>query len=111
MSDKKFKLQKSQIVALVTSLGSCMATDKITVDGESIGYMYREDPEFEFDSGWRFFAGNESQEYVDNSNNIMIYEINTIANYDRAIIPYLHMPTGTELIRNGADFVLGDYLP
>ena len=41
----------------------------------------------------------------------MIYEINTIANYDRAIIPYLHMPTGTELIRNGADFVLGDYLP
>ena len=41
MSDKKFKLQKSQIVALVTSLGSCMATDKITVDGESIGYMYR----------------------------------------------------------------------
>ena len=37
----------------------CIATDRITVDGLPVGYMYREKPEegdpFErYDSGWRF---------------------------------------------------------
>ncbi len=29
----------------------------------------------------------------------MIYNVNTIANYDKAIIPYLNLPFGTELER------------
>jgi hypothetical protein len=29
----------------------------------------------------------------------MIYNVNTIANYDKAIIPYLDHPIGTELER------------
>ncbi len=41
----------------------CIATDRITVDGLPVGYMYREKPEegnpFEgYDSGWRFTAGD-----------------------------------------------------
>ena len=45
----------------------CIATDRITVDGLPVGYMYREKPEegdpFErYDSGWRFTAGDESDE-------------------------------------------------
>lgn len=100
MKEKKFKLNKGQILDLIAPMGGCMATDKITVDGEPVRYMYREEPDFEFDSGWRFFSGTESQEYVDDSNNMMIYDINTIANYDAAIIPYLQMPKGTELFRH-----------
>ena len=64
-----------------------------------IGYMYREQSDEPLDSGWRFFSGTESQEYVDNPNNTMIYQVNTIANYDRAIIPYLNLPYGSELER------------
>ena len=100
MGEKTFKLQKDQILNLIDSGGGCMATDKITVEGLPIGYMYREEPDFEFDSGWRFFSGTENQEYADNPNNVMIYDINTIANYDRSIIPYLQMPIGSELFKN-----------
>ena len=32
----------------------------------------------------------ESQEYVNNPDNIGIYDVNTIANYDCSIIPYLN---------------------
>jgi hypothetical protein len=80
-------------------VGGCFASDKITVDGMKVGYMYREEPDFEADSGWRFLSGTESQEYMDNTDNAGIYEVNTIANYDRAIIPYLDLPVGTELVR------------
>ena len=47
----------------------CIATDRITVDGMPVGYMYREKPKEgawfeEYDSGWRFTAGDESDEYM-----------------------------------------------
>lgn len=76
-----------------------MATDKITVDGELVDFMYRENPDFENDSGWRFLSGTESQEYADDVDNWATYDVNTIANYDNAIVTYLDLPIGTELER------------
>ena len=104
MAEKNFKIKSDQFVDLVSPMGGCFATDKITVDGMKVGYMYREEPEEPMDSGWRFFSGTENQEYVDDPNNTMIYAVNTIANYDKAIIPYLNLPFGSELERvEGSD--------
>ena len=80
-------------------MGGCIATDKITVEGELVDYMVREEPNNDIDSGWQFFSGTEDQEYIDNPENSAIYAVNTIANYDPAIIPYLHLPIGTKLER------------
>ena len=80
-------------------MGGCFGTDKITVDGMSVGYMYREQPHNNMDSGWRFFSGTEDQDYINNLDNTSVYQVNTIANYDMAIIPYLNSPYGTELER------------
>jgi hypothetical protein len=99
MKEKKFKLSGDQIKELIVSIGSCFASDKITVDGLPIGYMYRESPNFPEDSGWRFFSGTEDQEYADDPENLMIYDVNTIANYDPNIIPYLDMEIGIQLER------------
>lgn len=105
---KKFKLQPDQISELIPNMGGCIAPDTITVDGLRVGFMYREKPDFETDSGWRFFSGTETQDYADDSNNFQVYEVNTIANYDKAIIPYLKSPIGTELERkeNSNEFVV-----
>lgn len=99
MSYYRFKLKPDEIKEIISEMGSCIASDKITVDGLPVGYMYREDPQDENDSGWRFTAGSESQEYIDNPINSMVFEVNVIANYDHAIIPYLGLPVGTELER------------
>ncbi|GGH69517.1 hypothetical protein GCM10011379_26900 [Filimonas zeae] len=48
---KKFKLDKSQIKRLLPPMGGCIATDEITVNGHLVGYMYRDEPFFENDSG------------------------------------------------------------
>ena len=97
--DKKFKLRSDQIQQLIVPMGGCLATDKITVDGELVDYMIREEPNESIHSGWQFFSGTEDQNYVDDPNNMMIYEVNTIANLDKAIIPYLNLPVGTQLER------------
>lgn len=103
---KNFKLKAEQIVDLIEVMGGCIATDKITVDGELVDYMYREEPSNEIDSGWRFFSGTESQAYIDDLKNSDVYDVNTIANYDPAIIPYLDLPVGTKLdrVRGSANF-------
>ena len=45
-----------------------------------MGYCYREEPDGGWDSGWRFTAGDESEEYMDDPNNAGIYKLNTICN-------------------------------
>ena len=47
----------------------CIATNRITVEGRKVGYCYREEPDGGWDSGWRFTAGDESDEYMDDPNN------------------------------------------
>ena len=94
MSEKKFKIPGEQIKRLISSMGGCMASDKILVDGERIGYMYRERPKSDYASGWCFFSGTEDQEYTDDPNHFAIYNVNTVANHDPDIIPYLESEFG-----------------
>ncbi len=94
-------LKKPEDINHLTDIkGGCFASNKITVDGERVGYAYREEPSESFpeDSGWRFLAGSEDDEYTDNPENIGIFDLNTICNYDERIIQYLEKPVGTVLI-------------
>lgn len=83
------------------SMGFCLVSNLISLEGKKVGFMYREELEedAENDSGWRFLAGTEDLEYVDNEANSKVYEVETIADFDPAIIPYLNYPFGTELER------------
>ena len=75
----------------------CIATNRITVEGCKVGYCYREKPDGDWDSGWRFTAGDESEEYMDDPNNAGIYKLNTICNDDPDIIALLHTPAPLRL--------------
>ena len=70
----------------------CIATNRITVEGCKVGYCYREKADGDWDSGWRFTAGDESDEYMDDPNNAGIYGLNSICNDDPDIIPLLNTP-------------------
>lgn len=87
--NKRFKIPSENIEDIVADMGGCFASDKIMVDGEPVGYIYREEPEDDWDSGWRFLSGTESDEYVNNPDVVGIYKVNTVANYDQSILPFL----------------------
>ncbi|MGF6147454.1 Protein of uncharacterised function (DUF2185) [Kingella potus] len=107
MKEKDFYL-KGKLKNLLTDwqeAEGCIATDEIMVKGRKVGYCYRELPDDDskfggFDSGWRFTAGDESDDYMDNPENSGIYELNSICNYDPDIIPLLNAPYGTAFFRN-----------
>ena len=98
--DFKFKLRKEELKPLAIGFGACYATDMIMIEGKKINFMYRENSEFENDSGWRFFSGYESEEYINNPSNTKIYDVNTIANYEEDIISLLMSPYLTAFERN-----------
>lgn len=105
---KNFKINADEIKPLAEGRGACFATDMITVEGRPVRFMYREYPDNDIDSGWRFMSGCESDEYMDNADNHGVYDVNTIANYDPSIIPFLDAEVGSafERLPGAKDFVL-----
>ncbi|MBR6400433.1 MAG: DUF2185 domain-containing protein [Firmicutes bacterium] len=98
----EYAIQKNEMKNLLIWDGPdlCIATNRITVDRFPVGYMYREVPDTNFnDSGWRFYQGNEDEEYAYDLSNSGLHSLNDICNYDPAVLPYLSLPVGTGLIR------------
>lgn len=50
----------------------CIISNKIT---NYVGYLYREVPDNETDSGWRFLEGTESDDYINNADNLKLVEL------------------------------------
>lgn len=96
---KKYAKSATEFEPLAVGHGGCIATDRITVEGRRVGYCYREPPEG-VDSGWRFFAGDESDAYLSRHTNLDMYDCNTIANYDPEIVPLLTAPPGSAFVRD-----------
>lgn len=110
MEEKEYiKIELEKLIEWDGNAG-CICSDMITKEGYKVGYMYREEASAGVpDSGWRFLAGIESPDYMNDSNNHHIFHLNTICNYDKDIIPYLDSPVGSSFIRiNSNSFILDD---
>ncbi len=88
--------------------GYVLATKMLVEGKRKVRYMYHEEPDDPQDSGWRFFCGDEDDDYVNNREHIAIYDINTILEIDKSILPYLSCATGVALQREdeNATFVV-----
>ncbi|MBX3018326.1 MAG: DUF2185 domain-containing protein [Bdellovibrionaceae bacterium] len=105
---KKFYIAAENLKNLATGYGAGFATDHIMVRGHKVGFMYRETPDDDIDSGWRFTSGLESEEEMNDATMLGVYDINTIANYDPEIVPFLKSPVGSAFAR---DTVKGPLVP
>lgn len=101
--NKKFKLSSDQLKELVKDGTWCVATDRVMVDGTPIGYMQRETPVAPNDSGWRFFCGDEDRRYMADNSNHGVYALNTVANYDTSVVPYLNAACGSRFDKIAGD--------
>ncbi len=100
---KEFLLWPPQLKKYLTHWdgpAGCFVTDEITIAGRKVGWCYREQPDGELpDSGWRFFAGDESESYIDDPSHTEVCELNTVCNYDPDILPLLDAPYGSAFAR------------
>jgi hypothetical protein len=86
----------------------CVVSHEVAIEGKPVGYFYREAPAEgdNRDTGWRFFAGNETNRDVRNPDNFIAVTLNIICNYDAGVMPFLSLPVGSQFERNeNNDFV------
>lgn len=81
----------------------CYVSTKITDEGWKVGYMVREEPEREEDSGWCFMAGNEDDEFIEDYKNIKLLYIAEMCRLTPEIQEHIDKPVGTALIRVSSD--------
>jgi len=95
----------------MNNFGYVLAPKVLVANKLKVQFMYREKPDNANDSGWRVFSGDEDQEYVDNPNNIDIYDIETILAIDNDIEKHLLSPIGSAFEREDAnsEFVASNF--
>ena len=78
----------------------CFVTNNVLYDGEAVGYLYREDPDHEDDSGWRMNTGKESDEYMEDLNNISYVSLGAVLSQDDSVIHLLDREVGCAFARD-----------
>ncbi|TFW28878.1 immunity protein Imm33 domain-containing protein [Massilia horti] len=78
----------------------CFVTRKVLYDGEKAGYIYREEPEEDDDSGWRIMAGNESDQYLDDQENVLYVSLGAVLNQDDSFAHLLGSAPGVAFQRD-----------
>lgn len=81
----------------------CIVSGRIGREGRPVRFMYRQEPDNEIDSGWRFLAGEEDDDYVDDASNHQIWSLDSLAEKHPSIEPYLDAPPGSVFEREDAD--------
>lgn len=72
----------------------CFVTRRVLDDGCPVGYLYREEPDDDNDSGWRITANDESDAYMDNADNLAYVSLGVVLNLDDSFIGLLDSPAG-----------------
>jgi len=85
-------------------IGGLMVSKLITDEGNKPMFMYREKSTRDEDSGWRIFAGYETDEYLENPNNIGIYNPSTILKIDSSIYNLLLKGIGSVYERKNENY-------
>ncbi|MDO4434219.1 MAG: DUF2185 domain-containing protein [Alysiella sp.] len=99
--------------ALTSALQYAIASTEITEQKHPIGFAYREAPVFDNDSGWRFFSGNESDEFTDNPDHFHIVPLSAVLEKQSAFSRIVHETQGAwEWNNEAADFIpVADWQP
>ena len=86
----------------------CFVTKRVLEDGVPVGYLYREEPDQEDDSGWRITANDETDEHMDGTDNIAYVSLGAVLSKDDSFIELLDSPAGSAFARDSES---GQFVP
>lgn len=66
------------------------------IEADYIGYCYRDEPETNIDSGWRFLYGDEDENYLDNPNHVEAVYPEEMLSLNPSLDLILAAPPGAE---------------
>jgi hypothetical protein len=65
---------------------------RVTRDERPVSWLYREEPDHAEDSGWRIFAGDETEKYTDDPSNAVVVPLRDLLGADPGLEALLRTP-------------------
>jgi hypothetical protein len=81
----------------------CVVSAALEEEGAIVGKMYRQESEGESDSGWRFFVGTESRDYLADARNLIVTRLGDLLQVDDSVLHYLHSPVGSRYCKSSGE--------
>ena len=101
------------MMMIATRRVGCSVSKMVRVAGHPVGFLFRETPRDDRDSGWHLLAGPESAEYMADPANHAVYDLDSICEDHPEILPLLDAPVGSAFRRDRASgrFVEIEFAP
>ena len=80
----------------------CYVSNRVLYGGEKVGYLYREAPDNDTDSGWRFMVDDETEDCLNDTANLSHVSIGAVLREDNSFIHLLDHEADIAFARNGA---------
>lgn len=89
------KKKQSKMKEYIRGAGGTIVSKSVLNGASRLKWLFREDSEY--GNGWVAFGDTDTQEYVDNAENMAIVDFNTLANIEPAVMNVFYMPVGSDL--------------
>lgn len=89
-----FKKKKN---VFIENAGGVIITKSIYEGTSKLKWLFREESVNPSDNGWRAIGDKDTQEYINNLDNSMVVDFNTLATIEPAVLSVYDMPVGTDL--------------
>ena len=90
-------MRKDKTVEFIKKAGGCIVSKNILDGKGKVKWLLREESIDEVDNGWRFFSDIDDENFINNPNNLVVCDFNTIANIEPALIGVYLYPAGSDL--------------
>lgn len=79
----------------IRGAGGTIVSKSILSGASKLKWLFRQ--ESDHGNGWIAFGDTDSQEYVNDANNMAVVDFNTLANIEPAVVNVFYMPYGSDL--------------
>ncbi len=90
-------LKSGSMVRFIDNAGGCIITKSLLAGTSTLKWLFRSESVRAEDNGWRAFGDTDTQEYIDDVENHIVVDFNTLANIEPMVLDVYDMPVGTDL--------------
>lgn len=89
--------------AVDASMQYAVVSRLVATERKKVRWMYREEPTEAADTGWRFFSGDEEENFADDQENFEFHGLDVVTEIDPSVAPYLDREPPVAFEREGTD--------
>ena len=93
----RLKKKENPPAQFLKNPGGCIITKSLYHGTTKLKWLFREEGANPADNGWRAIGDQDTQEYLNDPDNSIVVDFNTLATIEPAVLDVYHMPVGTDL--------------